>query len=721
MPFVRNASGTMVFEPVLPGKTSTGLTKLPTTTKPAQTSKASLFYQEKEKQNLSKLLMSAGLTKEAAALTAPPKLSVLQRIGRGLSAFETGDALYAKLYEDKSFLKEYAKDIMQGIGAAVTGREIGTGDPKKTFKDIMMMEGMRDRPGKLDAVDIAGLAGDILTDPTTFLGSTFGKGIVKGVGLTSKALKSAPLIGKAITGVEMTMEGLFKPFSKVEKLGEIGKAYRSSFDAFAKGTRAEVDDFVNEMATRATKVKSIPLAGEKIGVGIEEGGGAIPKVADTKAKASGQSLIDEASKYRSAEEFVNGQTEKGTYYQHVVRSGTDIGKLKTEGFKSGIGPNALPTYSGKPSNTVEMQYRPKEGDTVILIPKSKIINSPNGPKVMSGYIPKDADIIKIGKGTLPPLEQKTSQLTDIWEKANQVIKTRSQLKAEWDGVEKGIQAIQANPEEKLLNDVIDELLNTQKVLTGKESERGILKTELQNYMHHMLTPEAREYYNKGGNLTQYLKPIRVKLGAALQRGISSFTDEAGNRIIGKASALGLKPIGKIKGLADDISYGTFKTFKDIEEKLAEYGYKLRLKPQSTVHRTAGGYFSPAKKEIVIAAKQPTVEDVLSILKHEITHSAHFDFGGILEMIETITGRGQYAVMKKALVTLKDAAKVEKEGIWKAIGINWKTLSPAKKKYYSEPTELLAYGMQHSQKNPALAQELFPQTYELLQEFVCLWK
>lgn len=294
-----------------------------------------------------------GFEKEAEKIVEKPKLSFLQRLGRGLTAFETGNAMYQKRYENKSFVKTYLSDIYKGLKTGITGYETRQ-TPKKTFKDILTEEGMKDRPGKLDAVDVFGLAGDIVTDPTTFLGGFVGKGAVAGIKKGVPLAKRTPVVGKTIG---MTAEGLhelFTPFYKIEKMGEAGKAYRSSFEKYVKGTRNEMNDFLGEVSERAKGVKTIDKAGVRIGEAVETG------------ISTGNKFLDEA---------------------------------------------------------------------------------------------------------------------------------------------------------------MGDLVATQNKFKQAEKARGILQHELPDYMHHMLTPEAADFLQHGGNLSQFMKPIRVRLGAAKARKIEGIVTD----------------------------------------------------------------------------------------------------------------------------------------------------------------------------------------------------
>lgn len=87
-------------------------------------------------------------------------------------------------------------------------------------------------------------------------------------------------------------------------------------------------------------------------------------------------------------------SDKGMY-RHILRKGSDIEKLITEGFKTGIGPNVVKVWKGKPTTIIQEKYSPKAGDTVVYIPKDQIVDSPNGPKIKPGYKPTKSQIVKI--------------------------------------------------------------------------------------------------------------------------------------------------------------------------------------------------------------------------------------------------------------------------------------------------------------------------------------
>lgn len=66
----------------------------------------------------------------------------------------------------------------------------------------------------------------------------------------------------------------------------------------------------------------------------------------------------------------------------------------------------------------------------------------------------------------------------------------------------------------------------EKILT-EEKGRGLISSEIPDYVRHFLTPEAREYVTSGGKISaEYFKPLQVrKAGAAKQRKLIGTIDE----------------------------------------------------------------------------------------------------------------------------------------------------------------------------------------------------
>jgi len=265
----------------------------------------------------------------------------------------------------------------------------------------------------------------------------------------------------------------------------------------------------------------------------------------------------------------------------------------------------------------------------------------------------------------------------------------------------------------VINKLGEELKNTYKLFKDIEKAKGVKGGEILQYAPHI---KAKETLAQSLKKTVFpSKQWSTKLGGAEKgRQILKFMADDGTELIGKAENLGLKPVEGIKGLSHELTVGEFKSLKEIEKTLGKFGVNIRYKPQEAIRRVWGGYFDPIKKEIVVASKQPKLNDVVNILKHEITHNAHFQLGGNIEMLETFTGRGKNQQLSKMLEGAKNVAKEEWNNILKARNINFEKLSSAKKVYFRKPTELLAYASETYLSNPEQARVLFPKTVEAIE-------
>lgn len=115
---------------------------------------------------------------EVAGIKKPetPKLSMLRRATSLLSSLETGNAVYTGLEQKNALagIGSYVTGVGKGIASAVTGRDYGQTN-KKTYGDIVEKYGVTNKVAKFGL----GLAGDILLDPSTYVGGSIVKGGVK--------------------------------------------------------------------------------------------------------------------------------------------------------------------------------------------------------------------------------------------------------------------------------------------------------------------------------------------------------------------------------------------------------------------------------------------------------------------------------------------------------------------------------------------------------------
>lgn len=146
-------------------------------------------------EGLDRLAQENGLGDQSSQIISDNKMSFLQRLGAGLGAFNPAQAVSVGL--NKGFgagLAEYPKSIVRGIGSAITGTNY---EPdRKTFSDVVGQLGIENSVAKFGI----GLIGDILLDPTTYIGGTLAKGLIKGTELGAE--KALVTLGKAAPDVE---------------------------------------------------------------------------------------------------------------------------------------------------------------------------------------------------------------------------------------------------------------------------------------------------------------------------------------------------------------------------------------------------------------------------------------------------------------------------------------------------------------------------------------
>jgi hypothetical protein len=125
--------------------------------------------------------------KANAILNETPKLSFLQRLGKGLGAFNPAEAvLTAKEKGIVRGIAEYPKNIIEGVGSAITGRDYES--ERRTFADVAEKYGITNGIAKFGI----GFLGDVFLDPTTYFGGAIARGITGGtVKVADAALTTA--------------------------------------------------------------------------------------------------------------------------------------------------------------------------------------------------------------------------------------------------------------------------------------------------------------------------------------------------------------------------------------------------------------------------------------------------------------------------------------------------------------------------------------------------
>lgn len=195
-----------------------------------------------------------GLGVEASAIAdTTPKLSFLQRLGKGLGAFNPAEAILTG--QEKGLgtgLLEYPKRIIEGIGSAITGTDYG--GTHRGFKDVAEKAGIENDIAKFGI----GFVGDVLLDPTTY----FGGAIAKGIGFTAKGIGGVALkgIGKVApeveTGLKMAGTGL---------QDALGRAFQYGYKA-SKGATQDILTFLSKESRAKLGLASSNL--DRLGTGV---------------------------------------------------------------------------------------------------------------------------------------------------------------------------------------------------------------------------------------------------------------------------------------------------------------------------------------------------------------------------------------------------------------------------------------------------------------------
>lgn len=176
---------------------------------------------------------SMGLGEKAQEILNPTKkLSALQRLSKGLSAFNPAEAfLTGKEKGVGAGVLEYGKGLAQDIGSAITGTDYNP--DRRFFKDVAEEAGIENKIAKFGI----GFVGDVLLDPSTYFGGALARGVVKTASKgASTALKG---VGKVAPEVE---EGLRLAGTGLQDA--LGRAFKFGYKA-SKGAADDIMSFLS--------------------------------------------------------------------------------------------------------------------------------------------------------------------------------------------------------------------------------------------------------------------------------------------------------------------------------------------------------------------------------------------------------------------------------------------------------------------------------------------
>lgn len=185
-------------------------------------------------EGLSLLAEQYGLGQQAQEIVQPKKkLSTLQRLSKGLGAFNTAEAVLTG--SEKGVVegvKMYLKNIAQGVGSAVTGNDYeGT---RRTYRDVAEKLGVENGIAKFGL----GFLGDVLLDPSTYFGGALARAGVKAAGKAGNtALKAVGKVApQTEAGLRLAGTGAKDAFGRAFNFG-----YKSS-----KGAKEDVLTFLSK-------------------------------------------------------------------------------------------------------------------------------------------------------------------------------------------------------------------------------------------------------------------------------------------------------------------------------------------------------------------------------------------------------------------------------------------------------------------------------------------
>ncbi|OQA36621.1 MAG: hypothetical protein BWY53_00441 [Parcubacteria group bacterium ADurb.Bin326] len=298
-------------------------------------------------------------------------------------------------------------------------------------------------------------------------------------------VEKTPVVGKLYQGVKDLAGKAFVPFKSIKDMpGGIGQQYVDKFSAFSKATRSEVGKAVEEVSALGKTAKK--ELGDK--AGIEVG-----KILENVPKPQMQLP-------RALEPI-----------KDMVKS-VDLGDIK------GVDRNNIVDMKVFGSS-VEGKLKPNDVDVFVKV-KDGSMKFKNAGGLPSPIIIKKG---KVQYFIMP--ESQGDELLDAMLYTGR--KDQSRLysgtavkvpKPYWNGMMK-VNDDTAQAGNKVINEITDYIRGQHKTFATKEKERGLLDYTLPDYLRHYLTPEGRDFLQKGSaNITGELnKPLRVKTPFAKER------------------------------------------------------------------------------------------------------------------------------------------------------------------------------------------------------------
>lgn len=357
-----------------------------------------------KKANLSTL---AGLSQKAtelgygddvAKIMPEPKLSMLQRLGKGLGAFNPAEAILTGTEKGiGQGALEYVKDVGKGLGSALTGKDY---EPtRRTFSDVASKLGVENKIAKFGI----GFVGDVLLDPSTYFGGAIARGLTTGVKAGSKlALKGVGKVAPEVEqGISLIGTGLQDAVGRAIQYGykstkgakedvmtflsrqqkaKLGLA-ASNLDRLGTGTLSKAQQ--EELALKLIAGKRAEFTAREAGKTVEEAG----KIAQETAKSSDpivQKVIEEQSaRSKGFASDINIDNPYETYFPFIKTDKVQNFLKGTEGIKVGS-----KDYTKQFKNLLTNENIEKDPAKAFFTNESKIVSDKMTADFLKGYVSK---------------------------------------------------------------------------------------------------------------------------------------------------------------------------------------------------------------------------------------------------------------------------------------------------------------------------------------------
>lgn len=288
---------------------------------------------------LRQLAEKSGLEAEAAEIGKKPKLSLLQRLSKGLGAFNPAEAILTGVEKGKkegglmgtlSGFGKYVTGVGKGIASAVTGTDYE--GERRTFSDVAEELGVENKIAKFGI----GLVGDILLDPSTYFGGALAKGLVKGTSMA--AGKTLVGIGKVApkteAGIRLATEGI---------KDAAGRAFVHGYKA-TEGAREDILTFLSKKERARLGLATSNI--ERLGTGTltktqaEELSQRL--IAGKRAEFEARDLAENVAKSaewftpfkNKLEKMIAGREDK------IAKIGQELAELNQKGMRAAVRPTA---------------------------------------------------------------------------------------------------------------------------------------------------------------------------------------------------------------------------------------------------------------------------------------------------------------------------------------------------------------------------------------------